>query len=410
MYESLDPLLQLMWRKTITKESSIMDLPSIIKAIISPSPEKTGFQLETLKPGDSLQGTILGARKGGKTLVDFGNFRVFAEIKFPVDRGEVLHVKVIESGEQLTLKLIDAASQLSESNKNIGGDREPLTIQSLNKLRSALLNVLQKNQSLPPGEKLPSTIKNAMIVVNAYFEPFELESGLFKLIGHLKSQVQTSGFFYEKILENIILQAVEEKSTKKFANSAAFQSLAKTDLKPNLQILREFFTGQRVALKHFDNKEVETIRNAVNKLFADVIDQQYKTISGQPEPDHLQFFTSLLNLKGSDKLSKLRVYYAPKKKKDPSETTRISVLLNMDKMGEIRSDISLFNQEIHVNFFVLNDEIKQMIEENLTEIKLPLEALFRNPVISVTVSKAKITDFTQKEVQRPTNRKVDVRI
>jgi hypothetical protein len=100
-----------------------MDLPSVIRAIISPAPEKTGFKIDSLKPGDTLQGTILSARKGGRTLVDFGNFRVFAEIKFPIDQGEVLRVTVIESGEQLTLKLIESASQQSGSHKNIRGGR-----------------------------------------------------------------------------------------------------------------------------------------------------------------------------------------------------------------------------------------------------------------------------------------------
>ena len=387
-----------------------MDLPSIIKAIISPAPEKTDFKIDTLKPGDMLQGSILGARKGGKTLVDFGNFRVFAEIKFPVDAGEVLRVKVVESGEQLTLKVIDSASQLSESNKHIRGDRQPLTTQSLSKLRSALMRVLQMNKSLPPGEKLPLNIKNAMIVIHAHFEPFELESDILKLTGHLKSQIQASGIFYEKILENLLLKAGEDKSSKTFAKGAGFHSLARTDLKPNLQILREFFTRHTVALKYFDNKEVETIRNAVNTLFADVIDQQHKTIAGQQEPDQTQFFTYLLNLKGSDKLTQLRVYYTPKKKKDPSETIRISLLLNMGKMGEIRSDISLLNQELQVNFFVLSDDIKHLIEEKLTEIKLPLAALFKNLVLRVTVSKSKIADFTQIEAIRATNTKVDIRV
>ena len=124
----------------------------------------------------------------------------------------------------------------------------------------------------------------------------------------------------------------------------------------------------------------------------------------------MQYLTYLLNLKDSDKLGKLRVYYAPKKKKGPSGTTRISLLLNMDKMGEIRSDISLFKKKMQVDFFVLTPKIKHMIEKNLTEITLPLNALFKNLILRVTVSKAKITEFTQKEVNRTTNQKVDIRV
>jgi hypothetical protein len=387
-----------------------MDLPSVIRAIISPAPEKTGFKIDSLKPGDTLQGTILSARKGGRTLVDFGNFRVFAEIKFPIDQGEVLRVTVIESGEQLTLKLIESASQQSGSHKNIRGGRESLTTQSLNKLRSALMSILQKNKRLPPGAKFPSNIKNAMIVIHAHFEPLELESEMLKLLGRLKSQVQASGFFYEKIMENILFHTDKGKSTKTFSNNIGFQTLIKTDLKPNLQILREFFMGQKAVLQNFDKNDVETIKNMAEKLFADVIDQQHKTLVGQQEPDQTQFLTYLLNLKGSGKLSELRVYYAPKKNKNPSGTTRISLLLNMDKMGEIRSDISLFKKELEVNFFVGTDDIKHMIEENLTQIKLSLENLFDNLILRVTVSKAKIADFTQKEVNRITNTKVDIRV
>ena len=388
-----------------------MDLPSIIRAIISPTPEKTDFKLGTLQSGAMLQGTILGARKGGKTLVDFGNFRVFAEIKFPVDTGDVLRVRVIDSGEQLTLKLIDITSPLSETDKeNIRSERVPLNAEYLSKLRSALMNILEKNTSLPAGEKLPLHIKNALQVIGAHVEPIEIGSESIKLMEHLKSQVQASGFLYEKILENLLIHDAADKPTKKYTTSTGLQSLARENLKPNLQILREFFIRQEVMFPNVAKKEIALIRGAVNTLFDDVIGQQHNTLAGQLEPDQTQFFTYFLNLKGSKRLTKLRVYYRPKKKTDPSETSRISLLLNMDKLGEIRSDISLLTQAIHVDFFVPDEKVKQVIEENLPAIKLPLAALFKNLSLAVMVSKAKIADFTHKELNRVANTTVDIRV
>jgi hypothetical protein len=52
-----------------------LDLTSITRAIISPIPEKTDFRIDTLKPGDTLQAAIPGARKGAKTPLDFFNHR-----------------------------------------------------------------------------------------------------------------------------------------------------------------------------------------------------------------------------------------------------------------------------------------------------------------------------------------------
>jgi hypothetical protein len=387
-----------------------MELGSIIRAIISPTPEKSEFRIDTLKPGDTLQGTILGARKGGKTLVDFGSFRVFADIKFPIDTGKVLHVKVMESGEQLTLKLIDPPIRLSENQQPGRGYHGPPTAQYLDRLRSALMSILQKNESLPSAEKLPSHIKDAMLVINTHFEPFDLEGQMAKLIGHLKSRVQASGIFYEKILENLFNPTATDRSAKKSIPGARLQSLVRSDLKPNLHIIKEFFNRSPVALKYFDSKEVEIIKNTVNTLFADVIDQQHNVRVVPQESEPPAFITYLLNLKDNDKLSKLRVYYAPSKRDDSSGTTRISLLLNLDKLGAIRSDLSLFKHEIHIHFFVLNHDIKHQIEENLTELESPLAALFRNLVVTVNVSKTKIADFTQTEMKRSINTKVDIRV
>ena len=387
-----------------------MDLTSIIRAIISPMPEKPGFKVETLKPGDTLQGTILGARKGGKTLVDFGTFRVFAEIKFPISAGEVLRVKVIESGEQLMLKLIDKPSRWTESHPSVRGYRQPPTAQSLNSFRSALTGILHKNESLPPGEKLPPNIRDAMVAINTHFEPFDFQGEMAKLIGQLKSRVQGSGIFFEKLLEDVFSRAAAEKPDEKPALGAQLQSLVRADIKPNLQILREFINQPANAHKYFDAKEVESIKNTVNGLFADVIDQQNAIRIAPQEPDSSPFFTYLLNLKDSDQLGKLRVYYAPTKKADSSRPPRISVLLDMDKLGQIRSDISLFDHEIHIQFFVVNAEIKHRIEENLTELKTPLAALFKNLVLTVSVSQSRIEDFTRQEVKQYTNTKVDIRV
>ena len=77
-----------------------MTITSQITVSINPELYPSGLKMNSFKPGSTLMLKVLEL-KGGRALIDFGNFRATADIKVPVVPGEELLVKVQESGKQL---------------------------------------------------------------------------------------------------------------------------------------------------------------------------------------------------------------------------------------------------------------------------------------------------------------------
>jgi hypothetical protein len=383
-----------------------MAISSIIKVIISPESERIFLDNEILKPGDELQATILDIRRDGKVLVDFGRFRVFAEIKFPVSHGDVIHVKVVETGKQLMLKLVDRDSEISPKNRRVNSF-EMLPDKELKDFLSTVNKVLQMNAG-----RLPAAVKNILVTISSHFKPLKIGGDISDLISQLKSQIENSGFFFEKKLESLFIQLLENQDgavLEKTADFSKIRTLINQDLNPKLLLFREFMNNRKLALKFMDERQFENIKNMVEKLLASIENQQNNAIIKKQDPNQILFFTFTLNLKEKGQLAKLKVYPRQNKKSASEEGFRISLLLSMERIGEIRSDISLFPKKVNIIFFVINEKIKTIIENNMESLKKPLGYLFEHIMLNVLVSEAKIADFEKEEINLGINKKVDVR-
>jgi hypothetical protein len=383
-----------------------MAISSIIKVIISPESERIFLDNEILKPGDELQATILDIRRDGKVLVDFGRFRVFAEIKFPVSHGDVIHVKVVETGKQLMLKLVDRDSEISPKNRRVNSF-EMLPDKELKDFLSTVNKVLQMNAG-----RLPAAVKNILVTISSHFKPLKIGGDISDLISQLKSKIENSGFFFEKKLESLFIQLLENQDgavLEKTADFSKIRTLINQDLNPKLLLFREFMNNRKLALKFMDERQFENIKNMVEKLLASIENQQNNAIIKKQDPNQILFFTFTLNLKEKGQLAKLKVYPRQNKKSASEEGFRISLLLSMERIGEIRSDISLFPKKVNIIFFVINEKIKTIIENNMESLKKPLGYLFEHIMLNVLVSEAKIADFEKEEINLGINKKVDVR-
>jgi hypothetical protein len=383
-----------------------MAISSIIKVIISPESERIFLDNEILKPGDELQATILDIRRDGKVLVDFGRFRVFAEIKFPVSHGDVIHVKVVETGKQLMLKLVDRDSEISPKNRRVNSF-EMLPDKELKDFLSTVNKVLQMNAG-----RLPAAVKNILVTISSHFKPLKIGGDISDLISQLKSKIENSGFFFEKKLESLFIQLLENQDgavLEKTADFSKIRTLINQDLNPKLLLFREFVNNRKLALKFMDERQFENIKNMVEKLLASIENQQNNAIIKKQDPNQILFFTFTLNLKEKGQLAKLKVYPRQNKKSASEEGFRISLLLSMERIGEIRSDISLFPKKVNIIFFVINEKIKTIIENNMESLKKPLGYLFEHIMLNVLVSEAKIADFEKEEINLGINKKVDVR-
>ena len=82
----------------------------------------------------------------------------------------------------------------------------------------------------------------------------------------------------------------------------------------------------------------------------------------------------------------------------------------MDRIGEVRTDISLFNNDLAITFFVKNEDAKTLFENHYDEIRSPLNSIFDYLILKTVVSQKKIEDFHHEDVEFSSDRQIDLRI
>ncbi|MDY6793094.1 MAG: hypothetical protein SWH54_17650 [Thermodesulfobacteriota bacterium] len=389
-----------------------MDISSFIKAIVSPEMRKFFSNQDIIKVGDELTGKILDFKADGRTLVDFGKFRALAEVSFPVAKSQVIQVKVAEIGEQIKLSLIDHETKKSDLTKNLISKLEIVSDDEFKKLQSDIKQVLNRDASLSAGEKLPRNIKNALLNIHSHFEPLNVSSSMEKLIPQLKAYIENGGILFESKMENAIqniLNSHEKISAKQLSQFPQIREIIAKDLKPNLIILKEFFTNREMIDKSADRKELESIRVSIDRMINDIESQQNLAVNRKESTDQTQVFTHTLHLNKDNQKAKLKIYYR-NKKGDVNKGIRLSLLLSMDQMGEIRTDFFNIKSDLNITFFVTNEKIKKMIEDHMDQIKEELSRIFGNLVINVIVSPTEIAQFDSEDLTGSNSKMVDLMV
>jgi hypothetical protein len=387
-----------------------MDISSFIKAIVQPESRQFFSGQDMVKLGDELTGKILDFKSDGRTLVDFGKFRALAEVSFPVSKSQVIHVKVAEVGEQIKLSLIDPLTKKVDVTKNLISHLVTPSEDEFNRLQSDIKHILGRDLNLLKGESLPSNIKNALLNVHSHFEPLNTGSNIAKFIPQLKSFIENSGIYFEKKLEHAIetiLTTYEKISVKQLSQLPEVRQILTKDLKPNLLILKEFFNQKEIVDKASDKREIENLRSSIDRIINDIESQKNLAVSRKESANQTQVFTHTLNLNKEEQKARLKIYYK-KKKGDPQKGIRLSLLLSMDRIGEIRTDFFKVKSDLSITFFVTNEKVKSVIEANMEKIKEELSLIFGNLVINVIVSQREISQFDTEDLAISDSKLVDL--
>ena len=389
-----------------------MAITSQITVTVNPEFYKSSIKMGALEPGSTLKLKIIEL-KGDRALIDFGSFRTTADIKIPVTLGEELMVRVLEAGKQLKLGVI-IADQKNPLSAELSGRRlESLPAENLNKLQNDLSRILNQVAGPSGGAKYPSSIFNVLATLNAYFEPFELKEIIAGFLPRLKSYFENSGIFFEKSLERIISQILEDKdsvSTKRLADLSEVKSVFSRDLKPNLLLLQHFIDEKEALQKIFEPRTLAILKGAIDTLLSDITQQQGRAISRLESVDPFQVFTYTLPLKQGGQTAQLKVFYEKKQKSGSKKGFQVSMLLSMDRLGDIRTDFSLLGKDLNITFYVTEPSAMIEIQENYQGLEELLHDLFDQVHLKVKVSEKRVRDFDRPDVQMDGNRKVDLRI
>jgi hypothetical protein len=145
-------------------------------------------------------------------------------------------------------------------------------------------------------------------------------------------------------------------------------------------------------------------------LLTDISNQQSRAIQRHDLPDPHQIFSFAFPLKENQKKAWLKLYCPKKKRKGSREEFKISLLLDMDRLGEIRTDFSLIKKDLCVTFFVKNDFSKKLFDNSFAELRESLNSLFDYLILKTVVSEKKIQDFHHEDLDPCDDQQIDLRI
>lgn len=361
--------------------------------------QRSSLEKDTLKVGDNLLGRVLEIDNSGKALIDFGRFRALARTQFPVIGGDVIDVRVLEKGIPIRLGLNSPAQKGQQVKKMLNLIEFP-SENILEKLQSETRKALDHNNGIFKGRAIPIYVKDILARIAAHFGPMNIGKNSSNLGFQLKAYIENSGIFFEKKIENVIIKSFEtneKTSPKGLRESPEIRNIIEKDLKPNIIKLKDFLDGKGLMLKILGTKNLEAIRSTVERLLAEMVAQQGDTTVRHDRLESAHALTYGLPLEENNQRAKLKVYYSKKNKGKSEEGFKVSLLLAMDKIGQIRTDFFLMDKDLNITFSVNDRKIKEYVDENSEEIVGSLRNHFRRLTLNVIISENEIEEFEIKD-------------
>ncbi|MDH3826777.1 MAG: hypothetical protein OET21_05145 [Desulfobacterales bacterium] len=390
-----------------------MDISSLLQAILDPQLNRSAWVQEVIKPGDVFRLKVIDVKDNHRALVDLGKFRALAEIKFPVKAGADLLVKVTGTEGQLRLQLIDSESRAAVASKNGSGQLKILSFELFDRIQSDIRQAVHQILKLPQSQLPPEHISRSLATLDAHFESIDLNRNMEKWLPLLKSRLEDAGLFFEKKLADIVRQLAdrpESDLTRELTRSPEIKKILTQDLKPILFMLKEYLEIPDSISKILDPKSLASFKGTLDMLLADISNQQSRAIIRHELPDPFQVFSFVLPLKEDQKKAQLKLY-CPKKKQNGSRAGfKISLLLDMDRIGEIRTDFFLMKKDLSITFFVKDEVSKKQFETHFEEISEPLNSLFDYLVLKAVASEKKIQEFHHEDLDLGGDRQIDLRV
>jgi hypothetical protein len=390
-----------------------MDIASLIKAIFDPQLIRSAWVQEIIKPGDVFRLKVIEVKDNHLALVDFGKFRALAEVKFPVKAGADLLAKVTGTEGQLRLQLIHSQSRAVAGGQDDTGQLKILSFDLFDRIQSDIRQAVRHISKLPDSLMPPEPITRALATLDAHFESIRLNPDMEKWLPVLKSRLEDNGLFFEKTLADAIRGLADQSasdSARDLARSPEIRKILAQDLKPVLLMLREYLQNPDSISKFPDGKSLSSFKGTLDMLLADIVNQQSRAIHKHELPDPYQVFSFMLPLKENRKKAQLKLYCPKKRQSASRDGFKISLLLDMDRIGEVRTDFFLMKKDLSITFFVKDDVSRKHFEKHFDEIREPLNPLFDYLVLKTVVSEKKIHDFHHEGLDPGGDRQIDLRI
>jgi hypothetical protein len=138
------------------------------------------------------------------------------------------------------------------------------------------------------------------------------------------------------------------------------------------------------------------------------IRQQTSTLKRSPDTEPLHAFFHYLPIFEKSRLAGLKVFYTRKTKGAAQRHPMVSLLLDMERLGTIRSDFLLIENNLSITFYVQRPAVKKTLEAHGDEIRSSLQGVFAHLNLKFVVSEKKIESFRTTNPSTAGDGKLDV--
>ena len=286
----------------------------------------------------------------------------------------------------------------------------------INDLKQILEPVLNQSEFMNKFSKAPMDLEQIISRIDMFLKPVEINGKINKLSGLLQNFIKDSGVFFEKNMEEIIEKisesSLEKPDLKEYSGSSQIKTLIKNDIKPNLLLLKEYLDSNRFTGKMTDQKMLDSIKSTIDDLLGNINKQQGRAVDNQPSQSSVQCFSFAVPLDGRNEPLKFTVFYNKKNKENSEDGFMLSLLLSLDRVGEVRSDFFLIKKNLNINIYVKNKKIKGYLAKQIEPLKGTLSRNFENLNIQLLIHKGNVpTGSIDKNIKNIiSDSKVDVKI
>lgn len=393
-----------------------MDLNAIFKAVLAPQELRgPGDALKDLALGDKLTGKVLSVENDGRVLVDLGRSRILAQISFPVKPGQVLDLQVVETGRILHFKAFGGESGTLAAPMPREDFSQVFTKTQLAQFERLLEQMMPSAGAGRHSEVVPADVLDALSQVRTLFETVPVERPMNQITQWIKTAVEDRGILFEKKLADLVtsqLSAPDQDAVLE-SDSPPAKALITRDIKPQLMILRDFLAqadDQVESALKLPPREADVLRHGVERLLQHVTQQQERAVVRWQGGETQQVFVHLWPFQKQHAPVELKVYY-PKRRggEDDRRQHHIALLLDMDRLGPIRVDLTLIEAQLHISFFVGSEEIKARFQDGIQPVKETLVETFPQLLVDIYVSREKIARFHEDDAKGATAGRVDIK-
>ena len=202
----------------------------------------------------------------------------------------------------------------------------------------------------------------------------------------------------------------EDELIRDLVRAPEINKILAKDLKPILFMLKGFLENPEPRAKFIATSNLSNFKSSLDMLLADIFNQQTRATHKHQLPDPFNVFSFALPLEENQQKAKLKFYFPRRKKNGSKKGFKISLLLDMEKIGEVRVDFFLLKKDLAVTFFVNDSTRKTTFEEHIEEISDQLDSLFDSLIIKAVVSQKKIKDFHREDLDLGSDKQIDLRI